>query len=307
MSYLLVRASLQRVDLNLRLGAQQLDENGNALEEGANSLAEGLPQIQDGLHSLNGGLNDLADGAGQLNDGAHELKDGSVQLVDGSQELADKLAEGAEEVRDIHSEDDNAGMFSAPTELSETQVSELPNYGYGMAPYMMSVALFIGAVIYCLLFPIKEPAEYPTSGIKWWLSKFSIHFLVSLLQASVLVAVMVWIVGLEPQSVGATLLVALVTSIAFMALIQFFNILFGPPGSFMMLILMIFQLGGAGGTFPIQLSNGFFQAIHPFLPMTYSIDAYRQAITLGGSMVSDLLVLAGIFVVFTVVPLHILL
>ncbi len=77
-----------------------------------------------------------------------------------------------------------------------------------------------------------------------------------------------------------------------------FNLLFDKVGSFLMLIFLILQLSGSGGTYPIQLSNSFFEAIHPYLPMTYAIDAYRQLFGLGGSITQDLFILSAILIAF---------
>jgi putative membrane protein len=82
--------------------------------------------------------------------------------------------------------------------------------------------------------------------------------------------------GLAPSSIGKTLLVTILTALVSVSIVMLFNLLFDKVGSFLMLIFLILQLSGSGGTYPIQLSNSFFEAIHPYLPMTYSIDAYRQ-------------------------------
>ncbi|WP_245208170.1 YhgE/Pip domain-containing protein [Sediminibacillus dalangtanensis] len=281
----------------LQAGSQTLASNGQELRNGANSLANGLPQLRTGLQSLNGGLTDLASGSQELESGANQLEDGSSELAGGADELADKLREGADEIEDTNTGDGNAEMFSSPTKLLNDEVASVPNYGYGLAPYMMSVALFVGAVIFCLLFPIFKPHTVPTSGFAWWISKYSIVLLVSVLQAGIMTAIMVWGIGLEPRSVAELFLISIVVSFAFMGLISFFSLAFGNVGRFFMLILLTLQLGGSAGTFPIQLSNGFFQAIHPYLPMTYSIDAYRHAISLGGSITGDIIVLISIFIV----------
>ncbi|WP_245693885.1 YhgE/Pip domain-containing protein [Sediminibacillus halophilus] len=281
----------------LQAGSQTLASNGQELRNGANSLADGLPQLRTGLQSLNGGLADLASGSQELESGANQLEDGSFELAGGADELADKLREGADDIENTNTGDGNAEMFSSPTKLLNDEVASVPNYGYGLAPYMMSVALFVGAVIFCLLFPIFKPHTVPTSGFAWWISKYSIVLLVSILQAGIMTAIMVWGLGLEPRSVAELFLISIVVSFAFMALISFFSLAFGNVGRFFMLILLTLQLGGSAGTFPIQLSNGFFQAIHPYLPMTYSIDAYRHAISLGGSITGDLIVLISIFIV----------
>ncbi|SDK27345.1 YhgE/Pip domain-containing protein [Sediminibacillus albus] len=288
---------LEEKGSDLQSGSQTLADNGQNLRSGAKTLAQGLPKLKAGINSLNGGIETLYDGSLELESGAAQMADGGFELANGAGELANKLQDGAEEIDNTNTGESNTAMFSSPTKLLNDEVASVPNYGYGLAPYMMSVALFVGAVIFCLLFPIFKPNATPTSALAWWISKYSIVLLVSVLQATIMVSIMIWGLDLKPNSVGELFAVAITTSFAFMALISFFSIVLGNVGRFLMLLLLTFQLGGSAGTFPIELSNWFFQAIHPFLPMTYSIDAYRQAISLGGSIVPDLLVLLSIFVI----------
>jgi putative membrane protein len=94
------------------------------------------------------------------------------------------------------------------------------------------------------------------------------------------------------------LLVTILTALVSVSIVMLFNLLFDKVGSFLMLIFLILQLSGSGGTYPIQLSNSFFETIHPYLPMTYSIDAYRQLFGIGGSMSTDLFILSAVLILF---------
>jgi putative membrane protein len=113
-----------------------------------------------------------------------------------------------------------------------------------------------------------------------------------------MVALLVKVNGLAPASIGKTLLVTILTALVSVSIVMLFNLLFDKVGSFLMLIFLILQLSGSGGTYPIQLSNSFFEAIHPYLPMTYSIDAYRQLFGIGGSISTDLFILLAILIAF---------
>nr|WP_252903835.1 YhgE/Pip family protein [Secundilactobacillus oryzae] len=88
-----------------------------------------------------------------------------------------------------------------------------------------------------------------------------------------------------------------VNGIRFLSLISLFAVALGKVGSFIMLVFMVLQLSGSAGTYPIQLSNGFFEAIHPWLPMTYSIDALRNTISIGGPILGDVIFLVGLLVI----------
>ena len=95
----------------------------------------------------------------------------------------------------------------------------------------------------------------------------------------------------------AVFVVALVAAFSFNQLVLFFNVLFGKLGSGIMLVLMVLQLSASAGSYPIELSNEFFRAIHPWMPMTYSVHAFREAISIGGSVATDLTVLLSVGIV----------
>ncbi|WP_183041178.1 YhgE/Pip domain-containing protein [Salipaludibacillus neizhouensis] len=282
---------------DLQEGSEQLITNNDELNNGAQQIANGVPQLETAIWSLNSGINELYLGANDLSSGSSELYDGSKQLLSGTEELASSLEDGANDISNVNRDDENATMFSSPTSLIANEVTSLPNYGYGMAPYMMAVSLFLGAVIFCILVPVGRPSMHPTSGISWWFSKFSLLFIVSVLQAVIMVSI-VLMIGIEPQSIMQLFMVAIVSSLAFMAIVQFFSVVFGNPGRFIVLVIMVLQLTASGGTFPVELLNSFFQTISPFLPMTHSIEAYREAISIGGTITTEMISLLSYFVLF---------
>lgn len=298
---------------SLNSGLQTLTGNnaalqaGNAkLSHGANELAGGLNQMNSQLPLLNNGIGQLGSGASQINVGANKLATGSTdlgtgikQVGDGSSELAGKLKDGAEQVNDTKASNKTFNMFASPTKLTEHKMSEVPDYGHGLAPYVLSLGLYVGALVFNFIFPIRRPSMDPTSGISWWLSKASIGASAAVLQALILDSIMLML-GLHVDHVGAFILTSVLTSLTFMFLVMFLAITLGNPGRFVAMVLLVLQLGGAGGTFPMPLTNGFFNAIHPFLPMSYSVYSFRDAISsgLGTSVyVHSSLILLSIIVV----------
>lgn len=90
---------------------------------------------------------------------------------------------------------------------------------------------------------------------------------------------------------------SILVSMTFMSIVTLFNLLLGKVGSFVMLLFMILQLAASGGTYPIELSGHFYQAVNPFLPMTYSIRALREGISIGGSMLSETLLFIALLLI----------
>ncbi|WP_369821510.1 YhgE/Pip family protein [Listeria sp. ILCC796] len=306
--------ALNGASAQLAAGSATLSNGANALSGGLNQLSAQLPTLHagtnalsNGLTSLSGGIAQLSSGAGQISDGSQQLADGSEtlgtglnQVGDGSKELSEKLGDGAEQVNDTKATDKTFNMFATPTKLSEEKISEVPNYGHGLAPYVLSLGLYVGALVFNFIFPIRRPSMTPTSGLSWWFSKFSIGFVAAVLQAIILDVIMLML-GLGVENLAQFITISILTSLTYMFLVMFLAMSFGNPGRFIAMVLLVLQLGGAGGTFPMPLTNSFFNFIHPFLPMSYSVYGFRQAISagLGNTVfVHSAIILFVIFIAF---------
>lgn len=140
------------------------------------------------------------------------------------------------------------------------------------------------------------------SATAWFFSKASVGLVVAVVQAVAETGLML-LFGLMADNPGQMFAVAIAFSIASMFLVMFLSMLLDNPGRFIAMVVLMLQLGGSGGTFPMEVTNGFYNAIHPFLPMTYSILGLRQGLTSGlgantaWSAVGLLLVMAVIFAI----------
>jgi putative membrane protein len=157
---------------------------------------------------------------------------------------------------------------------------------------------------YCIMFSPKENFEEKKvnrrSVVAFW-SKDMVKVLAfAIVQAIVMIVVLHVALGFDPVSMGKTMLVASTASIAFMMLFYCFNLLCGKVGSFILLVFMVLQLSGSAGTYPIELSDTFFQKLHPYMPFTYTVDAFRSTTANGISIAKPMAVLFGIFAVFFV-------
>lgn len=191
--------------------------------------------------------------------------------------------------------DKTIDQIAQPIKLIHSDKSHTPNNGTGMAPYMMSVALYVGCLTLNLMYDIITPRKYPRTGIGWWAAKISVVGTFAILQAVVAYVAMIKWLGLDPVHPWATLAVVMVTSLAFSNFVTMLNVAFGKVGSFLSLIVLILQLGGAEGTYPLELSSHFFQTIHPYLPATYSVHGLKESLMIGGTATTDIYVLLAIF------------
>lgn len=295
-------ALTQGVD-KLYQGAAQLHQGTQSLVDGAGQLMDNKAQLTEGMDALTQGSVQIQDAAGQLHQGAQTLTDGAKALEDGAATLQDKLAEGAQEIADTNTGDEVADMMAAPVDTQESQLTQVPNNGHGMAPYMMSVALWVGCIAFSLMYPLTQYSGELKSGFAWWRSKASVLYTVAIAEALVMLGSLHLFNGFQPVDWGRTVLVALVAALTFMSVMYFFTCLMGKVGSFLMLIFMVLQLAGSVGTYPLELSGSFVPALNGWVPFTYTVRAFRSAIA-GGQDITGCLVYLGVwFVVFTALTL----
>lgn len=285
-------------------GVEALDDGAEQIYDGTSQLAANNSKLLSGSAALTDGAVQISDGAGKLADGSVELGDGLQELGDGSDELKTALADGADEISEIDATDEMMGMFSAPVDAEEVFITEIANNGHAMSAYMMSVALWVGCIAFCIMYPLMKYEGPIRSGFDWWLSKASVLFVMAIGMALVMLGMLHICNGFAPADWGQMILVACLASVAFMSIMYFFNVLLGKVGSFLMLIFMVVQLAGAAGTYPIELSGDFVATIHPWLPFSYTVDAFRAALAGAGNIHHAVMVLIAIIVVFTLLTIN---
>ncbi len=298
-----LKALLPQLD-GFKTKLAQLQAGAGQLAQGNGQLAAGATQLNRGLGQLTAKNGQLTMGAGQLDQGAQQLTTGTAQVVsalgqaqDGTMTLAAKLADGAIQLEQIHSQPSNVKALMQPVKQTQKNYSNVDNNGTGMTPYMMSVGLFVGMITFSAIYDFVTVAKKPRSGFAWWADKQTVNIPVWIAQALIITTLLLLVDGLHPENVAMLYVVALVVAFAFNQFVLLFSIMFGKLGSGLMIVALVLQLSASAGSYPIELSNGFFQAIHPWMPMTYSVHAFREVISIGGHVGGDLAVLLTIGVV----------
>ncbi|MFB7559102.1 YhgE/Pip family protein [Streptomyces brevispora] len=258
----------------------------NALNSGAHEVAKGAVRLHTGLSTAKSGSAELNTGVGDLKKGATSLDSGMIRLGDGSATLAEDLNDGVGKIPDYDKEDRDArtGVMSDPVKLASQSLHAAPNYGTGFAPYFIPLSLWVGAMVaYMLIQPLNRRAL--AAGAPAWriaLAGWLPVAAIGLLQVAALMSVLHWGLGLQMVRAAGTIgFLALVTC-CFAAIVQWLNARFGAAGRILVLAVLMLQLTSAGGTYPVQTSPGFFNAIHPYLPMSYVVEGLRRLITGGG-------------------------
>lgn len=267
----------------------------NTLLNGMKSYLNGASQVNTGLNQLNAqsaslvsgseklqtGASKISKGAGALANGSNELTSALGTLNQGALELSGKLDDGAKELKKTKTTGKTVKMMASPDELKQLKYSQAKNYGHGLAPYILSLGLYVGCLMFNLVIPVRKIADTSMSTFSWWLGKVSVGVAGALLMALVEATVMLAL-GLEVVSVPQYYIMAITTALAYMFFVMLLSAILDNPGRFLATIILVLQLSAAGGTFPISLSSAFFRTINPFLPMTHSILGFRQAI--GGGL-----------------------
>ncbi|MDY2530055.1 YhgE/Pip domain-containing protein [Weissella confusa] len=292
-------------------GLNTLNSKIGDLSNGASQLLAGSSQLTTGLDTLNSKRGELSSGAGQLADGARKLNGGANQLTAGAEQLspalakvqagnqtlADKMGSAAKQVNDTKATNKTFKQIAAPATAKQTEKDHVANNGTGMVPYMFSVAMFVGMMALNLMLDMISPRTKISSLAAWMGSKMVMLFGIAVMAATVLYGLSISILGLDPihplQTYGFMILISLMDA----ALVTAIYMWFDKAGAFAAMVLLVFQLSGSAGTYPIQLSNAFFEWLHPYLPMTYTVDGLRETIMIGGSAMPQVEVLFSVFVV----------
>lgn len=250
---------------------------------GSSSLANGLHEILSGTTRLDEGTTTLASKSGELADGGETLVEGVSKLTDGTLTLADKLGEASDEASGVKATDKTYDMFSKPVEVDKTVVNEVPNYGSGFAPYFISMGLAVGGLLIAQIYLYVTPYSRPKSAFEWLGSKLSILTLISIVQALVVSLVVVYLLKIDVVNMPLFLLFTLLASFTFVVIVQALVTVLGDVGKFVALLLLILQLTTSAGTFPIELIPQQLQVFYGWLPMTYTVEAFRALISTGNT------------------------
>ncbi|WP_071392769.1 YhgE/Pip domain-containing protein [Bacillus tuaregi] len=272
----------------LLAGVQQINDGQLSLQQGIGQLYNGSVGLNNGAQDLSTGMDQLTNGstqletgAGKLAEGSKAVEDGTSQLMDGSTELASKLAEGSEQAGSVEATDDTFDMMGEPVTVKKEEINKVPNYGTGFAPYFISLGLFVGALLISIVFKLKEPVVAPKNAMQWFLSKFGVLTIVGVIQAVLVDLVLLFALNIEVESIPLFFLTSLITSFVFLSLIQLLVTTMGDPGRFIAIVILILQLTTSAGTFPLELIPTPLQSINLWLPMTYSVQAFKAVISSG--------------------------
>ena len=258
---------------NLHNGAQQLADGEKEAVDGQNKLHDGATTLQDGSSQL-------ADGTGKLNSSTGQIADGTGQLKDGTGQLSTGLQNGTRQIPNLNEEQqkDVASVMSSPVDLEHSSLANGRNYGEGMGPFFMCLALWIGGLMLVqTLRPLNNRAlasKAPTARII--LGSWLPFGLIGIAQAVLMFAAVKFGLGFQMAHPWLAFLFLCFVATIFTLFIHGVVVFFGSPGKLIALIIMILQLITAGGTMPYETLPHAMRWMHDFFPMGYAVTGMRR-------------------------------
>ena len=172
-----------------------------------------------------------------------------------------------------------AEFFANPVQLSENKLYHIKNYGSAMTPFYTVLSIWVGALLMSSLLTTKvEDEEGKYKPCEKYFGRWILFLVISLFQTLVITLGDMYILGTQAVSPYRFVFYGLLISALFSSIIYTIVHLLGNVGKAICIILLVLQLGSSGGTFPIQMTSSFFQALYPKVPFTYSIGLLREAV-----------------------------
>lgn len=288
----------------------ELAKLGNSLDDIASSsagIADGLDGVAAGLSGVSGSLSgDLASAKAALEEAAEALGSSADKLDAARSSLRGAAESGdVEEIKRIVGSDVStmAQFLAAPVREDRRAVYAIANNGSAMAAFYTILSLWVGAVILVAMLKVgvsdRRVSELEDAKpYQLYLGRFGMFSLLSFLQATVVCLGDVFFLGIQCEHPFLFMLAGWIAGFVFCNLIYTLTVSFGDVGKAVAVVLLVMQVAGSGGTFPIEMSAGFFQAVYPFLPFTHGIAAMHACI--GGIYGNEYWVEIGTLLLFLI-------
>lgn len=258
------------------------------------NMSDSLNQVTNLVNTLSSTVQNIGvvmEGVGDAVDGTSESL-GQIQgVVDGiSQKLTDltEQLEGASEeemmdilVRFLGGDPDSLGAyFASPVTMETIAMYPVATYGSAMTPFYSTLAIWVGSTILVALVKVKASPKNlkNVQSYQLYFGRYLLFLLLAQIQAAIIVAGDLWLLKVNIVEPGLFFLAASFTTTAFSLLIYSLTLAFGDVGKAVCVIVMVLQIAGSSGTFPIELLPDIYQKIYIFFPFPYAITAMREAL-----------------------------
>ena len=288
----------------------QLDNVIDSMSQMLNNVSDILTRLDDTL----GDMNSVFSGIETTVTGANDSLEQIQTVIDGVSEKLTKLLDRLNSVEDdekvqafmefMKGDPEGYGeFFSQPVLVTTEEVYPIPNYGSAMTPFYTILAIWVGGTILVALIKVKaEPKNLKNvKSYQLFFGRYLLFFVMGQLQALIIVLGDIYILHCQILYPGWFWLVASLASVTFTLLIYSLALSFGDVGKALAVVIMVIQIAGSGGTFPIELLPAVYRNIYIFFPFPYAINAMRE--TIGGMYGSDYMKNLAELMIFAVVGL----
>lgn len=264
----------------------------NTANDSAKGALEILQRAQDKLPQVEEILTTVSALCNKGNEGIKYAKDNLPRAEEIVNEVTSKVAKikDSSDLKDLlkliaNNVEERSNYLTSPVELEENSLYPMRNYGTAMTPFYSVLALWVGMTLLVSMFSVEAHGEY--NHMEVYFGKLLLFLTIGMTQALIVSLGDLYLLKIYCVNPALFVTGILFTSVAFVAIVYSLVSVFGNVGKVTAIILLVLQVAGSGGTFPIQLTPKFFQIINPFLPFTYAISFAREAI---GGVVQSVLV-----------------
>ena len=262
--------------------AKDLNKTGSSITSLLGQLDNSLKDISGVTKSASGNLTDVQKA---LSDSAALLTEASAKMSNVADAMLSSDDNGIQLLTSLLSENPEAiGSFLAsPVELNETQIYPTENYGSAMAPFYSTLAIWVGAVVMAAMLKVnvsdnlkrklKNPKEH-----QLYIGRILLLVCIGILQSALICLGDLYFLGIQCEHPVLFILAGCISSLVYVNIIYALTVSFGDIGKAIAVVLMVMQVAGSGGTFPIQCAPAFFQKVYPLLPFVHSMNAMRECI-----------------------------
>lgn len=295
------------------------DELAPKLEGSLNNISASLSQAQTILSGVPGNFSDISENLTEyqniLKSGTSDIEN-TIKCLKDLQSSIDKIIADIHDITSsgkyqefINAIKDNpqiiVDFISSPVQMNTVAVYEISNYGSAMAPFYTVLALWVGALILVALIRVKVKDNKELEGVKPYQKFFGRYlnfFVIGQVQTIITVFGDLFYVGIQCKHPIAFTLAAMMTSFVFTFLIYSLTVAFGNIGEAIAVVIMVIQVAGAGGTFPVEVLPSVYQYLYKFMPFSYCMNALRECVAgmyqhTYGKCLATLLIYVGISVI----------
>lgn len=289
-----IAAARQAVDNARTAYRNNLRPQLESLRGSVNAVVRDIDTVRAEIADVRGTISATAGSPGSS---LQRARDGADRLADTLYNQAQRFSDVQRQIEDVREGGDLnqlaeiigsdpellASRISAPVAVDRKPVFQVASFGVGMTPFYLALALWVGALLTCVLMRSNAEHKYLTddgdfSRNQIYLGRLATFALIAISQASLTVGGLIFFVQIQPEHPLLLWLAACIASLVFMMIVHALVIALDSAGKALAVLLLIIQVSGSGGAYPLPLLPEWFQSVSPWLPATYAIDAFRSAI-----------------------------